>query len=288
MTHWNQVTIIGTGLVGGSLGLALKAAGLTARIVGVGHRQATLDEALARGAADAVTLDASAGVRGSDLVVLATAVGLFEATLRQVAGDLEAGAVVIDVGSTKADVVRTLEPLMPDGCTFVGCHPIAGSEKRGIAYAQAALFQGATCVVTPTDRTPPDVLRRVVDTWEGLGMAVRQVSPAVHDRLLAEVSHLPHVVASVLVQAVGKEAELLIGPGWADTTRVASGDAALWRDILMSNSAGIAAAIETFQQVLTDLRSAVSQRDAARIEAFLAEAKQRRDRLIRQKNHPAR
>jgi len=280
MTLWNQVTIIGTGLIGGSLGLALKQRRLAARVVGVGHRQGTLDEALFRGAADEATLDPCEGVRGSDLVVLGTAVGLFEETAETIAGNLERGTVVIDVGSTKAQVVRALEPLMPKTCAFVGCHPIAGSEKRGIAYARADLFEGATCVVTPTDRTPADVLVRVVSTWQDLGMAVRQMSPEVHDRLLAEVSHLPHVVASVLVRAISQEAEALVGPGWADTTRVAGGDAVLWRDILLSNAGEIEAAIGRFQDTLADLRAVVSERDAGRVESLLAEAKDRRDRLV--------
>ena len=280
MTRWNQVTIIGTGLVGGSLGLALKQRDVAKRVVGVGHRQSTLDEALFRGAADEVTLDPCEGVRGSDLVVLGTAVGLFEETAETIAGNLEPGAVVIDVGSTKARVVRTLEPLMPKGCTFVGCHPIAGSEKRGIAYARADLFEGAACVVTPTGRTPADVLVRVVSTWQDLGMVVRQMAPEVHDRLLAEVSHLPHVVASALVRAISEEAKPVAGPGWADTTRVASGDAVLWRDILLSNADEIAAAIGRFQDALADLCDAVSQGDSDRIESLLAEAKNRRDRLV--------
>ncbi len=279
MTLWNQVTIIGTGLIGGSLGLALKQRDLAKRIVGVGHRQSTLDETLFRGAAGEATLDPCEGVRGSDLVVLGTAIGLFEGILRKIAGVLEPGAVVIDVGSTKARVVRTLEPLMPDGCTFVGCHPIAGSEKRGITHARPDLFEGATCVVTPTEHTPADVLVRVVSTWQDLGMVVRQVSPEAHDRLLAEISHLPHVLASVLVRAVSQEAEALIGPGWADTTRIASGDAVLWRDILLTNADETTAAIKRFQDILADVCDAVHRRDADRIESLLAEAKDRRDRL---------
>jgi prephenate dehydrogenase len=280
---WNQVTIIGVGLIGGSLGLALKKGGLARRIVGVGHRQASLDEALARGAVDEVTLDPAAGVRASDLVVLATPVGSFDEILRQVGPALAPGAVVIDVGSTKAGVVAAAEPLVPASAAFVGCHPIAGSEQRGAGAARPDLFQGATCVVTPTDRTPPDALRRVIATWQAVGMTVRTLSPQAHDRLLAEVSHLPHVVASALVRVLGGEAEPLAGPGWADTTRVASGDAALWRDILMSNAGEVAAALERFQGVLAAFRSALSKGDAAQVEALLAESKARRDRLSKQK-----
>jgi len=281
MKPWNQVTIIGVGLIGGSAGLALKQAGLARTVVGVGHRQTSLDEARRCGAADRATLDAAEGVRQSDLVVLATPLGLFEETLRRIAPALAPATVVIDVGSTKAAVVRALEPLMPDGCAFVGCHPIAGSEQRGIAHARADLFMGALCVVTPTERTPQDALGRVVQTWARLGMTVRLLAASEHDRLLAEVSHLPHVVAAALVRAIGVQAESLAGPGWADTTRVASGDAALWRDILMSNAAEVAGALEKFQGVLGELAAALRRGDAPRLESLLAEAKARRDRRIK-------
>jgi prephenate dehydrogenase len=189
--------------------------------------------------------------------------------------------VVIDVGSTKAEVVDDLEPLMPEGCVFVGCHPIAGSEQRGVTAARADLFQGATCVVTPTERTPKDALDRVIATWEGLGMTVRLLPPKVHDRLLGEVSHLPHVVASALVRAISGEAEPLAGPGWADTTRIASSDPALWRDILLSNAAEVAGAMERLQGILAAWRSALRSRDAVKIEALLADSKARRDKLVK-------
>ncbi|MBM4018588.1 MAG: prephenate dehydrogenase [Planctomycetes bacterium] len=286
MTPWNQVTIIGVGLIGGSLGLALKAGGLARRVVGVGHRQASLDDARRSGAADETTLDPAAGVRESDLVVLATPVGLFPEILSRIAPALAPGAVVIDVGSTKVRVVADMEERVPEGCSCVGCHPIAGSEHRGVAFARADLLRGAVCVVTPTRRSPPDALRRVVETWEGVGMTVRTLSPQEHDRLLAEVSHLPHVVAAALVRAASAEAEPLVGPGWADTTRIAGGDPALWRDILMSNSGEVAAALERFQGMLAAFRSTLRQGDAARIEALLAESKSRRDRLKQAQVNP--
>ncbi len=280
MTPWNQVTIIGTGLIGGSLGLAMKRAGLARTVVGVGHRQRTLDLAVACGAADETSLDAAEGVRGSDLVVLATAVGLFEPLLRRAAGHLADGAVVIDVGSTKADVVRTAEALMPHGRAFVGCHPIAGSEKRGIDYADEGLFDGAVCVLTPTDATPAGALERMTETWEALGVRVVRLSPAEHDRLLAEVSHLPHLAAAALVQAVCPEAEPLVGSGWRDATRIAAGDPGLWRDILLTNAAGVGRALGRFREALADLEDALARGDAERIERLLANAKARRDRIV--------
>jgi prephenate dehydrogenase len=281
MANWNQVTIVGVGLIGGSLGLALKRAGLARRIVGVGHRQTSLDQARAGGAVDDTTLDVAAGVRGSDLVVLATPISLFRPMLQRAAPALAPAALVIDVGSTKARVVADLEPLVPPPGAFVGCHPIAGSEQRGVAVARADLFDGAACAVTPTGKTPPAALDRVIATWQGLGMTVRTMSPEVHDRLLAQVSHLPHVVAAALVQAVTAEAEPLIGAGWADTTRIAAGDPALWRDILLTNAGEVAAALERFQGTLAAFRSALEQGDATKIEALLAKSQSRRDQVNR-------
>ncbi|MCX5682903.1 MAG: prephenate dehydrogenase, partial [Planctomycetota bacterium] len=256
----------------------LKQAGLARRVVGVGHRPESLAAAKACGAADETFLDPAAGVRGSDLVVLATPIGQFREMLSRAAPALAPGVVVIDVGSTKARVVAELEPLVPPPGAFVGCHPIAGSEQRGVSAARADLFHGAVCIITPTAKTPPETAARVRETWEALGMAVHAMAPEVHDRLLAEVSHLPHVVASALVRAIGGEAEPFVGPGWADTTRVASGDAALWRDILMSNAAEVAAALERFQGALANFSTALAQGDAAKIESLLAESKARRDR----------
>jgi len=281
MTPWNQVTIIGVGLIGGSLGLALKKAGLARRVVGVGHRQASLDAARACGAVDETSLDPVAEVRGSDLVVLATPIGQFREILSRAAPALAPGAVVIDVGSTKVAVVAMLEELVPASCACVGCHPIAGSEQRGVAAARADLFRGAVCIITPTAKTPPDAVARVRETWEALGMVLHRMTPERHDHLLAEVSHLPHVVASALVRFISGEAEPLVGPGWADTTRVASGDAGLWRDILMSNAGEVAAALQRFERVLAAFRSALAQGDAAKVEALLAESKARRDKIKR-------
>jgi len=277
--RWNQVTIVGTGLIGGSLGLALKAGGLAGRVVGVGHRPATLDRARACGAADVTTLDLVEGVRGSDLVVLATAVGLFERLLAQAAEALAPGAVVIDVGSTKGEVVRRLEPLVPPGRAFLGCHPIAGSEKRGIDHARADLFRGAVCVLTPTPRTPPEALARVSATWKALGMRILVMDPEAHDRLLAEASHLPHVVAAALARTLRPEAAPLTGTGWADTTRVAGGDPGLWRDIVMTNREGLLRALGRLEGALAEFRRAVETGDEAAVERFLAEAKAARDRV---------
>lgn len=290
MMPWNQATIVGVGLVGGSFGLAAKNRGLVSRVVGVGHRRTSLEAAEACGAADATTLDVSSGVEGSDLVVLATPISKFRPLLEAAAPTLAPGAVVIDVGSVKGRVVADLEPITPQGAAFVGCHPIAGSERRGVEVAREDLFDGHVCVVTPTSRTPREALDRVTETWEALGMRVRTLAPDDHDRLLAEVSHLPHLAAAVLVEAISGEAEGLVGPGWTDTTRVASGDPALWRDIFAGNAEAVAEALERAECLLRDFREMLAAGRTDAILERLAAVKSRRDRLVdaqREESGPA-
>lgn len=277
---WNQVTIVGVGLIGGSLGLALKSRGLASRVVGVGHRRTSLEAAEACGAADETFLEPAEGVRGSDLVVLATPISLFRTLLEAAAPALAEGVTVIDVGSVKGAVVAQLEPLMPPGAALVPCHPIAGSERRGIHAAREDLFDGHVCVVTPSERTPPPALERAVGTWQALGMHVRTLSAEDHDRLLAQVSHLPHLAAAALVEAISEEAEGLTGPGWADTTRVASGDPALWRDILSSNALAVADALRRAEALLRRYREDLAAGRSNDLEGRLAAAKARRDRLV--------
>jgi prephenate dehydrogenase len=173
--------------------------------------------------------------------------------------------------------------MVPDGRVFVGSHPIAGSEQRGIEHARADLFQGTTCIITPTERTPPAALDRVTQMWRSVGARVRVLSPQEHDRLLAEVSHLVHIASASLVNVLDDDPQTVVGPGWIDTTRVASGDPALWRDILMSNAAEVASALGQFQKVLDAFREALRTGNGGRIEAMLTEAKTRRDRLIEPK-----
>ena len=275
-----HVTIIGVGLVGGSIGLALKARNRRVRVAGVGRRRESLQEALKVGAIDTAHLDATQAVPRSDLVILATPVGAFETHLRAIAGVLAKGAVVTDVGSTKAQVVRTAERILGRGGPFVGSHPMAGSERRGVAFARADLLAGATCIVTPTPGTPRRLLRRVENLWRDLGMRTLRMSPAAHDRALARVSHLPHVLSGLLVN-LPRDSDLgVAATGFRDMARLAAGDPEMWRDVIMTNRRAILDALDEFDESLMHLRDLIELGDARGIQRFLSAAKKRREHAV--------
>jgi prephenate dehydrogenase len=276
---FRQVTIFGVGLLGGSLGLALKQRRLADRIVGVGHRQSTLDAAVARGAIDRGTTRPAEGVAGSDLVVLATPVGRFGPLLTEAAPALAPGCLITDVGSTKRAVVEAVTPIIPPQCRFVASHPLAGSEARGIDAARADLYLGALVLVTPTPAGDEPSVQRIEQLWQALGCRTRRLDAAMHDRLLAQTSHLPHLAASLLVEALSVEAADLVSTGFLDTTRVASGDPAMWRDIFMTNRDEVLRAVERLEAALAEAKAALTSGDGAAMEALLQRAKIRRDQL---------
>jgi prephenate dehydrogenase len=278
-----QVTILGVGLLGGSIGLALRSAAPGCRIVGYGHRRQSLDKAREIGAVDAVELDPVAAVAGSDLVVLCTPVATFEQLLGRIAPALSPSALVTDVGSTKRSVVRFAESRLGQGVEFVGSHPIAGSEKRGVDFSRADLFANQLCIVTPTVKTSPEALKNIEQFWQMLGMRVERLSPAVHDRLLADVSHLPHLVAAALV-AMQQDAGLdLCGKGFLDTTRIASGDGGLWRDVLLDNADNVKAGLRRLRSQLAAVEKLLNVKSGDALRQWLDNAAERRRKLLEKK-----
>jgi len=281
--HFHQVTVVGVGLLGGSVGLAVKAADQAIQVVGVGRRKSSLDRALAAGAIDRATLETADGVAGSDMIVLATPLGAYEDHLLAMAGALSPKATVTDVGSTKNIVVRVAESVLGRGGPFVGSHPMAGGERRGVEFARADLFVGATCIVTPTARTPARHLQRAEQLWKMLGGMTVRMSPGRHDRAVARVSHLPHVLAALIVMGQRQGELPLVGKGFLDVTRIASGDPALWREIILTNHKAVLAAIDAADEHLTHLRDLVELGDGPGIERFLTRAKKRRDSMVQQR-----
>lgn len=277
------MTILGVGLLGGSIGLAVRSAAPRCRIVGFGQRRAALDRAVEIGAIDRFELDAAASVAGSDLVVLCTPVGLFESILAQIAPALSPGTLVTDVGSTKRSVARLGESRLPKGVEFVASHPIAGSEKRGVEFSRADLFHNQLCIVTPTPRTNPDAVDRIEQFWRLLGMRTTRLSPDDHDRLLADVSHLPHLLAAALV-AMQEDAGLdLCGKGFLDTTRIAGGDGALWRDIFLDNADNLKADLRRLRDQLTAVEKMLDAKSGDALRDWLNAAAARRQKLLEKK-----
>lgn len=276
----DRLAILGVGLLGGSLGMAAKAA-LGCEVVGYGHRRETLDKALENGAIDRAESDPRKAVRGCDLVVLCTPVGVFEGLIGAIGGGVGRSAIVTDVGSTKRSVVALGEKAF--GGRFVGSHPMAGSEKRGVEFARADLFVNATCIVTPTPRTDPAAARTVEAFWSALRMRVVSLGPEEHDRRLADVSHLPHAVAAALVAMQEDESLGLCGKGFIDATRIAGGDGGLWRDILLDNADQVKQGLARLRTALAGLEALLDRRDGRALAEWLDAAAARRQRLVEEK-----
>lgn len=254
--HFQKVTIIGVGLMGGSLALAMKKEGLAGTVLGVDRQPHQLEKAVARGAIDAYTCEPAEGIQGADLVVLATPVGRFETIIRQVTPRLSSGCIVTDVGSTKGALVGQIESMLPGAVSFVGGHPIAGKEKSGIEAASMDLFKGARCILTPTSRTNRQALEKIKNLWKEIGSEVVTMDPMDHDRVLAAISHLPHMAAYALVNTAldlldGDQTLVACsGGGFKDFTRIAISSPEMWRDICLLNGENILATLEAYERVL--------------------------------------
>jgi len=286
---FKQMTIVGVGLIGGSLGMICKQRGLAEAVVGTGRRVENLKKALERKAIDRYTTDLAEAASGSDLLVLAAPVDTFEATLKTCAPRLAPGAIVTDVGSVKGALVASMEALVPPGVQVVGGHPIAGKEKTGVETASAELFQGALCLLTPTPRTDPAALAKIRRIWEIAGARVSEMDPDVHDRVLGAISHLPHIVAFALVnaitdiqetQAAGLDLQAFSGGGYRDTTRIAASSPEMWRDICLWNRDNLVSQIEAFQACLEKLKALVKAGDGDGLAREFERAKKVRERIV--------
>lgn len=275
-----QLTIVGVGLIGGSIGLAAKARGVAGRVVGVGRDPRTLARAQAGGSIDEFTTDLAAAVKAADVVVVCTPVDRVAADVQTAAISAPSRCVVTDAGSTKGNIVRELAGKLPAGAApFIGSHPLAGSEKKGAAHARADLFVDRLVVVTPTADTDPEAASVVDLFWQSLGAKVVRMDPFEHDQALAVTSHLPHAAASGLA-AVTPFAWLgLTAGGFRDCTRVAGGDAELWAAIFEANRDAVLTAVDRFQERMAALRTALAAGDRTAVTRWLADGKRVRDAL---------
>jgi prephenate dehydrogenase len=279
-----RLAIVGLGLLGGSVAKAARAHGVAAEIVGVGRDLERIDAARRDGVVDAVTTDLVAALRGADLAVLATPVRALGRLLEDVARAVGPETIVTDVGSTKAAIVAVAERLARTyPLRFVGSHPMAGSEQSGYAHARADLFRGATVIVTPTETSAPAAVKAVTAFWEALGATrVLALDPDTHDRAVAAISHLPHLAAFALVDAVERlepGAFDVAARGFRDTTRIAASDATMWEEIFLANRDALAAGLDAFRAALADLERLITAGDSAGLRTALARIKARREAL---------
>ena len=280
------LAVIGVGLIGGSFSRALKAAGAVQRVIGFDLDSKNLAEALQLGVVDEIAADYASAVSSADLVFLAVPVRAMTAAVAACAPYLSAGCVVTDGGSVKEELVIACEALMPHGCSFVGGHPIAGTEYSGAKASFATLFQGRRCILTPTGRTDQQALELVQRLWEAAGSRVECMEPLTHDRVFAAVSHLPHMVAYALVHAVDRSAEeeenilAFSAGGFRDFTRIASSHPSMWRDIALMNRLPLLAVLERYQQEFAVLKEKVAAGDGAWLENYFTTSKRLRDEII--------
>ncbi len=280
---FEQITILGPGLLGASLAMAVKNRGLAGRVVAWSRRPETRAKCLDQPWCDSVEEAAEAAVRGSDLVVVCTPVQTIAPLVEQIRPGLAEHALVTDVGSTKSLICRRCGSLLADGpARFIGSHPMAGSEQTGMEHARADLFERAACLVTPLDDAPDTAIARLLEFWKALGMLVHTVSPETHDEIVAHVSHLPHLLASTLCAYLATrdpDWRNYAGGGLRDSTRIASGDPVLWQQIFGENREELIRALDGFEQELQRLKAALLNNDPLQVTAALEQGKQYRDRL---------
>jgi prephenate dehydrogenase len=275
---FEQLGLIGCGLMGGSFALALKRAGLVKRVVGYSKSPSTTERARAMGVIDVEAPSALLAVSGADIVLLAVPVAATEATLKAIRHLVTKDMLIMDVGSTKRDVIDSARRVLRDHIgSFVPCHPVAGKELSGVDHADPDLYTGKQVILTPIDRTEAKQLQDAVTLWEALGCRVLKMAPEAHDAAFAAVSHLPHLIAFAMINAVagqpqGTEYLSLAGPGFRDFTRIAASDPKMWRDILLANRHELLAQAQIFQRTLNQMELLIESGDGEALEGLLAQA----------------
>jgi prephenate dehydrogenase len=278
-----QITVIGLGLLGGSITLAVSRCFSGVKTVGYTHRRATRVKARKLAVAEKIADDITESVSCADLVILATPICTFKEIFEKISDALPTGCIVTDVGSTKVLPQRWATKNLPKTAHYVGSHPIAGSEQRGIEFARDDLFEEAVCILTTTKNTNRQALHTLKKFWLKLGCTVKLMTPAEHDRIFAKVSHLPHIVAASLINTVKKEELKFAGKGFIDTSRIASGPANIWADVLATNANNNLKEIDKIIAELQKLKRAIKTSNKKQIENLLKKARAKRNALINYK-----
>jgi prephenate dehydrogenase len=289
MERPQKIAILGLGLMGASLALGLKKRGFTGTIIGYARREETRVRALENGVADQVFSDPCEAVHDADIVVVCVPIWTIARLAEEIIPALKAGTVVTDVGSTKSELLKVMDPLFKDsGACFLGSHPIAGSEKTGIDAGNADLYEGRLTVVCPSEDSPEDALKAVLEMWEAAGSEVVEMSATKHDSMLAATSHLPHMVAAALARSVvdGNPSEKadFCGTGFKDTTRVASGSADMWVDIIDTNRSALEAELNRFHDELQGLIAILRSGNGDDIRQWLEDAAADRNEILKLNN----
>ena len=280
--YFHKVTILGVGLIGASLALALKKYGLCNTIIGYGRTQGNLIRAQEKTIIDSFELDPAKACDDSDLIVFASPVGIFFDIAKQISHVLKRDAIVTDVGSVKGKLVRDMEGLMPHQVFFVGAHPIAGSERSGIDTASALIFKKAQCIITPTQKTDKNALEKIIAIWRTFGCFTTLMDPEEHDRIYAAVSHLPHLLAYEIVNTVADINSSYLsfsGQGFKDITRIAASHPDIWRDICMHNRDNLLAYIELFKKNLDTVSQYLRNNDPESLSREFQRARTLRESL---------
>ena len=279
---FEQLGLIGCGLMGGSFALAVKKAGLVKRVVGYSKSPSTTERARQMGIIDVEAPSALLAVSGADLVLVAVPVSASEATFKAIRHLITPNMLIMDVGSTKLDVVEAARRVLGAHLgSFVPAHPIAGKEVSGVEHADAELYIGKQVILTPVEKTQVGKLKKAVDLWEAMGCHVQQMAPDAHDAAFAAVSHMPHLLAFALMHAIvnqplGKDFLALAGPGFRDFTRIAASDPKMWRDVLVANKHEVVEQAKMFQRSLHNMLQLAEDGDGEKLEAMIALASQAR------------
>jgi len=279
---FEQLGLIGCGLMGGSFALALKRAGLVKRVVGYSKSPSTTQRAMSMGVIDVEAPSALLAVSGADIVLLAVPVAATEATLKAIKHLVTKDMLIMDVGSTKRDVIDAARRVLRDHIgSFVPCHPITGKEVSGVEHADPDLYTGKQIILTPIDRTSPVQAEKAVQVWEKLGCKVLKMTPDDHDAAFAAVSHLPHLIAFALMNGItsqdhGKDYLSLAGPGFRDFTRIAAGEPKMWRDILLANRQELLDQSKIFQRALHAMEVMIESGNTEALEDAIAQASEAR------------
>jgi prephenate dehydrogenase len=283
---FKRVTIVGVGLMGGSLGLALKKHSLAQEVVGLSQKQSSLLDAVKYKAIDIAETDARAAFHHAELIVFATPVESILKLLPAFSPHIRRGCLITDLGSVKSEIVDVANKHLQTPAFFVGSHPLVGSEKQGVEFAKAELFEGANCIITPTDKTNSGARDRIKLLWSKLGSKVTSLTPEEHDEILSFTSHLPHVLAYGLVGALPEKSKEFVAQGFKDTTRIASSSPQMWNDICMNNSKNVIKALDELIKNLSIIRKAILNKDRETLIQIFTRAKEKRDGLISIETQP--